>query len=214
MLLPDHSYLSRYVPDAGVYALLFGIPEDGVKTAAALDELERNRPEFDQTLSYYPEVLFQYGRQEAAYRYLLELTDPDFPGRGMPEVVFAYVGAIATGLSGLSPDAPHHALETLPRLPPQVQWTKLTHLPVLQNTVSIQHRGVTETLVTNEAGPDFTWTAAFDGTPIDRAPQILIDGSPVAATSVQRANHQTVVYVSVPVKSGQTRTARYVTPQS
>lgn len=213
-LLPDHSYSGRYVPDASVFALLFGIPEDGVKTVAALDELEKNRPEFDQTLSYYPEVLFQYGRQEAAYRYLLELTDANFAGRGMPEVVFAYVGAIATGLSGLSPDASHQTLETLPRLPHQVQWTKLRHLPVLQNMVSIHHRGVAETSVTNEAGPDFTWTAAFDGTPIDRAPQILVDGSPVAATSVERVNHQTVVFVSVPVKAGQTRTARYVTPQS
>jgi hypothetical protein len=213
-ILPDRSYYRGYIADAGAYALLFGITEDGLKTEAALDCLERNRPMFDQTFSYFPEILFHYGRIESAYRFLLELTDPNFRGRGMPEVCFAAVGAVTTGLMGLSADAPRETLETMPRLPKGVGWARLTRLPVLNNEVAVHHRGVTETVVTNQAGPLFYWRASFLAASAGRTPQIVVDGVPVQATSEQRVNHQQAVSVVVPVKPGQTRTARYLAPES
>lgn len=208
--LPNGKFYDGYVADANAYALLFGITEKGVRTDAELDLLEKNRPPFDQTFSYSPEILFQYGRPDSAYRALLDLTDPNFRGRGMPEIAFAAIGAVATGLAGISPDAPSHTLETLPRLPRAVQWVKLTHVPVLENEVAVRHQGSSETTVTNQAGPVFRWRAAFPAAGNDTTPHILVDGVPVTATRENRVNGQAVVHVDIEMKAGQSTTARYV----
>jgi hypothetical protein len=179
-----------------------------VKTEAALDSLEKNPPHFDQKLSYFPEVLFLYGRNDSAYQYLLELTDPNFRSRGMPEVVFAALGAVATGLAGISPDAAHNTLETLPRLPQSLSWTKLAHLPVLKNEVAVTHRGAVETIITNQAGPTFDWKASFPIASTDRRAQLLVDRAPARFAIEQGINHQPVAVATVPVSPGQTRTAK------
>jgi len=207
-MLPDRAYYSGYIAETNVFALLFGLTEEGLKTEAALDCLQRNRPKFDQAFSYFPEILFQYGRSEPAYRFLLEITDPNFRGRGMPEICFAAVGAVGTGLMGISADAPRQTLETLPRLPKEVEWVKLAHVPVLNNQVAVHHRGVTETVITNQAGPLFYWKASFPAASAGRAPQVVVDGAPRQATSELRINNQAVVFVVVPVRPGQTRTAK------
>ncbi len=207
-MLGNHRFYQGYVAESNLFSLLFGLTEDGLKTDAALDSLEKNRPTFDQKLSYYPEILFRYGRNDSAYRYLLELTDPNFRGRGMPEIVFAVVGAAATGLAGISPDARQHTVETLSRLPKTVEWVKLVRVPVLENEVTVQHRGVTETTFTNQAGPPIQWKASFPLQPADAQPQLLLDGKPVPANVEQGVNRQSIVSVLVPVGPGQTRTVK------
>jgi hypothetical protein len=208
LMLPDRKFFPGYIAETNIFALLFGLTEDGLKTEAALDSLERNRPPFDQKLSYFPEILFQYGRNDSAYEYLLEITDPNFRSRGMPEVVFAVVGATATGLVGISPDAAHGVLRTLPALPIALQWVKLRGVPVLRNEVTIYHRGVTETTITNENGPAFQWKAAFPLKTQSVPRRILVDGVPAPATIEQGINHQKMATVLVTIKPGQTRAAK------
>jgi hypothetical protein len=207
LMLPNRNFYSGYVPEGNVFALLFRLTEEGLKTDAALDSLEKNRPQFDQKLSYFPEILFQYGRNNSAYRYLLELTDPNFRGRGMPEIVFSVVGAVATGMAGISPDARNHIVETLSRLPKAVDWLKLSHLPILWNDVTVQHRGL-ESSFTNQAGPPVHWKASFPVESSLAAPQILVDGVPEPVTVERRFNHQRVASALIPVQPGQTRTAK------
>jgi hypothetical protein len=213
LILPNRKFYDGYIAEANVFALLFALTEEGIKTEAALDSLERNRPPFDQKLSYFPEILFQYGRNESAYQHLLELTDPNFRSRGMPEVVFAVVGATATGLLGISPDAPKSRLRTIPALPKAVDWVKLTHVPVLENQVTVYHRGLTETSVTNEEGPAFQWDAAFPVAAAEGS-RILVDNKPVAARIGQGANHRGFITAPIEVKPGQTRAARLVTSRN
>jgi hypothetical protein len=208
VMLPNRTFYSGYVADANVFPLLFEFTTEGVKTDAALDALEHNRPPFDQTFSYIPEILFHYGRNESAYRALLELTDPNFRGRGMPEVVFAAIGSMTAGLAGITPDAPHRTLETLSHLPRELSWVKLTDVPVLQNAVTITHKETIETTVTNTGGPPFTWRAAFAVSKADSRPQIVLDGRAVPAAVESRANQQTVVFTTITVHPGQTRSAR------
>jgi hypothetical protein len=187
---------------------LFGLTEDGLKTEAALDSLEKNRPEFDQNLSYYPEILFRYGRNDSAYRYLLELTDPNFRGRGMPEAAFAVIGDTAAGLAGISPDARQHTVETLSRLPKVVEWVKLVRVPVLENEVTVRHRGVAETTFTNQAGPPIQWKASFSVVSKHTQAQLSLDGKAVPANTQLGVNRQNVISVLVPVGPGQTRTVK------
>lgn len=207
LMLPNRKFYGGYIAEANLFALLFGLTEDGIKTEAALDSLERNRPPFDQKLSYFPEILFRYGRNESAYQRLLELTDPNFRSRGMPEVVFAVVGATAGGLLGISPDAPNSSFRTLPALPKAVEWVKLAHLPVLENEVTVYHRGLTETSITNEGGPAFQWEAAFPIAAVAGSPSIMVDNKPVAARIGQGVNHQMLIAARIDVKPGQTKTA-------
>ena len=49
-ILPDHTFAVDYVSECNLYALLFGIPQDGAKTEAALDVAERERPQFPGSL--------------------------------------------------------------------------------------------------------------------------------------------------------------------
>ena len=209
-MLADRSFYPGYVAEANLFALLFGLTEEGLKTGAALDVLERNRPEFDQNLSYFPEILFQYGRNESAYRYLLQLTDPNFRGRGMPEIVFAVVGATATGLMGLSPDARQNTVQTFPRLPKTIAWVKLNRVPVLQNQIAVRHQGTAETTFTNQAGPSLQWKASFPLPPGDALPVLLLDGKPIQGTVEERQNRQRVISVLVPVGRGETRTVSFL----
>jgi hypothetical protein len=213
LMLPNHRFFPGYVPEGNVFALLFGLTDEGLKTEAALDSLEKNRPEFDQKLSYFPEILFRYGRNDSAYRYLLELTDPNFRGRGMPEIVFSVVGSVATGMAGISPDARTQMVETLPRLPAAVDWLKLSHVPVLRNEVAIRHQSF-ESSFTNQAGPLVQWKASFPIQTITAPPRILVDGVSARVTVEQRLNHQAVASVIVRVRPGQTRTAKRVTVTS
>jgi hypothetical protein len=207
-LLPNHQYYSGYIDTIHVKALWFGITEPGLKTEAALDLLEKSRSHMPQVLSYFPDILFRYGRKEAAYEHLLEILDPDFPGRGMPEVVYAAVGAAAAGLMGISPDAPRQRIETFPRLPDRLAWARLSRVPVLRNEIAVLHRGSIETTVTNQAGPAFEWKASFPSPGPGREPHITVDGSRLPATSERQANDQPAVGVRVQVGPGQSRTAR------
>lgn len=66
-ILPDGSFSTEYVDQSNVYALWFGLPGDGPKPEISFDEMESNRPKFDSTYSYFPEVFARYGRNDRAY---------------------------------------------------------------------------------------------------------------------------------------------------
>jgi len=72
-ILPDHTFAADYISECNLYALLFGIPQDGAKTEAALDVAEKEPPQFPGAYSYLPEVLYRYDRNNSAYSFLLEI---------------------------------------------------------------------------------------------------------------------------------------------
>ena len=206
--LQDGSWSDEYAAPCNVYPLKFGIPEDGAKTEASLDFMERKRPPFDSTYSYYPEVLYRYGRNDSAWRYLLEITEPGFSGYQMSETAFAAIGSIGAGLMGISPDAPRSVVETLPRFPQNLAWVRMTNVPVAGNRIGVEHRGNAETHFTNQAGAPLTWKVAFAMPRSSAGAGIFIDGSAAPKLTFEhRANQQPVICASVPVRPGQTRAA-------
>ena len=114
-ILPDGSFSTKYVDQSNVYALWFGLPGDGPKIEASLDQMERNRPQYDSTYSYFPEVFARYGRNDRAYKGVLEIADPGSSNYARGDTAFAALGAIAAGLMGVDPDVPNGVIETLPR---------------------------------------------------------------------------------------------------
>ena len=208
-LLPDGSWSDDYAAPCNVYPLKFGIAEDGLKTEASLDFMESRRPPFDSTYSYYPEVLYRYGRNDSAYRYLLEIADPAFSGYKMSETAFAAIGSMGAGLMGIEPDAPQSTVETLPRLAKGLEWVRLSNVPVGGNQIAVEHRGNGETHFTNQTGEPLTWRAAFAAPSSGAGAGILIDGAAASRLTFGRhANRQPVICASVPVRAGQKRVAR------
>jgi len=206
---PDRSFSQDCVPDCNTYVLWFGIPEDGPKTNATLDNLQAALPQSPGALSHLPELLYRYGRRQQAHDLLMEIADPEFFGQHVSETAFAVVGAVATGLMGIAPDAPNSRLETLPRLPESLQWARLSRVPVLKNEITVAHRGSVETTFTNDAGPLLQWKAAFPVPRSGRDIRIMVDGVPAAVSFEQSVNRQTMIAAVVPVKPGATRTAKY-----
>src|SRR5258705_1295939 len=82
LMMPDHTFYDGSVISADILPLLFGITEEGRKTEAALNVLEStpsttppgsSAPQKSTipaarfgTFSHFPEILFQYGRNESA----------------------------------------------------------------------------------------------------------------------------------------------------
>ncbi len=199
--------------ESNLYSLLFGIPEPGIKTEAALDTLERERPRFPGAYSYMPEVLFRHQRNARAYAMLPEIAAPEFFGKEIGEVSFAVVGAVANGLMGLSADAPRSTVATFPRLPATLEWAKLSHVPVLRNEITVEHRTLNETVLTNASGPAILWKACFPvGAAAGRDASrrfLLVDGAPTEATLEQGPDGRPLLAVTVSVVRGQSRSVHH-----
>ena len=209
-VLDDGSWSTAYAAPCDVYPLKFGIPEDGAKTDAALDYLEQNRPPYDSTYTYYPEILYRYGRNDSAYRYLLEIADPAFSGYGMSESAFAIVGSIGAGLAGIDPDVPSGAIATFPRLPKGLEFLRLANVPIGGNRVAIEHRGNAETRFTNQSGEALLWRPSFPASATGASAGILIDGAAASKLNFEhRVNGQAAISAAATVRPGQTRIARY-----
>ena len=94
----------------GVDLLYYRVAEDGPKAEAALNDLvatvKANPSGPVELESHYPEVLYRYGAPELAYLEVMDLTLKGRYRREYPEVSFSVVGAIVTGLMGVSVEAP------------------------------------------------------------------------------------------------------------
>jgi hypothetical protein len=210
-IMPDRSWSLDYVGPCNVYPLKFGIPEDGPKAEAALDLMERNRPRHDSTYSYYPEVLYRHERKDSAYRYLLEIADPQFSGYHMAETAYAAIGSIGAGLMGLQPDAPKSTVQTKPRLPREVAWVQLADVPIGGNRITVEHHGLSETRLTNQAGVELTWKVTFPIPAASNTAGIVIDAAAAPKLTFENLPHrEPVLSASVTVKPGQTRIAKLV----
>jgi hypothetical protein len=195
--------------DHVLFPLYCQMIEEGHKTEAALALLIRQLPATDNQLggveanSYVPEILYSYGRSDAAYRSLLHLMDPSLERREYPEVSFAVVGACATGLMGIAADFPAGTVATFPQLS-GVARAELEHVPVFDNQISVGHFGSEETRFTNESGPAIRWRASLPG----QFRGLLVDGRPTPATSGTRLGGAAETWLLVDVRPGATRTVR------
>ena len=129
--------------------------------------------------SYIPLVLFRYGRGDAAYRVLLDLSDPAKPRREYPEVSYAVVAALVVGAMGIEP-AHAGAMYDMKSLPQPMQMgddLSLAALPFRGNVLDLVQHGDTMQRMTNRKGVSIRWKAEFSGT----VPQLVVDGKPVPA---------------------------------
>ena len=179
-----------------------GVGQDPIEDLAAFSATYGWRFRRSRNLRRYP-VSDGYGIVSAPTVVVV-----DEEGR-VADVVESWDRDGATGLLGLTPDAPKSTVETLPRLGESLQWAKLSHVPLLRNEIAIEHRGIRESTFTNSAGPAIRWKITFPLKDPGQPHSIMVDGVPVTASLEWRPDRRPVISTIVSVAPGQSRTATY-----
>jgi hypothetical protein len=210
----DHRLRKRGFNLAGLY---YGAAEDGPKADSVVNAILRSvgnrEPMGIEEQSHLPEVLYRYGKEDAAYEQILDLTAESKNRREYPEVSYAVVGAIVTGLMGIELvlAEPEGALQeslyvegmvrTLSHLiTAKTKYAELRHVPVRGNEITVRHEGLNKTVLTNEEGPALMWKACFTGSHA----KLLANGKAVqAVTSKSSREGARVSCAAVVVGSGE-----------
>jgi hypothetical protein len=182
----------------GVFPLYFGFIPPGPRREATLRRMRDGRPENIEIQSYLPEIFYRYGEDGAAYRELLDLSDPAKKRRDYPEVSFAVVGAVATGLMGIEPDARTGTVATRSRLTEETAWAALARVPVFDAAISVRHDGRRKTTLTVLSGGNIEWKAVFAG----EWNEIVVDGVARKAETGRDEAGRPVSWVSLEVSLG------------
>lgn len=148
--------------------LYYGAADAGAKSRAVVNGIVRRiagKAAIDiEEQSHLPEILYRYGDSAAAYQQLLDLASPGKSRREYPEVSYAVIGAIVTGLMGINVQPPEgRTLTTIPRLTSATAWAEITHLPVRSNEIQLRHDGLRRTSLANLSGPSLMWRACLPG---------------------------------------------------
>jgi hypothetical protein len=185
-------------------ALYFGAVKDPDHLRGALDYISSS--EYWQKInieeeSYAPLTLFRYGRTEAAYRILFDLSRPEKPRREYPEVSYSVIAALVGGAMGVSPSRAGELfdVQTLAQLPGAGDYALLQSLPVRGRIIDIKHTGASSSL-SNRSGPAVRWRAEFQG--IVR--QLKVDGKPAFAEHATLPGGMAVSWITVTVLPGVT----------
>lgn len=192
--------------------LYWGVADEGAKTEAAvkslLAEIQHHSPCGVEGESHYAEIFYRYGAPDAGYSVILDLARPGKCRQEYPEVSFSVVGAITTGVMGVSiiPGA-EKEIQTLPGLTAKTSWAEMRNLPVGRNRVVIRHVGIHDSTLTNLSGPALIWRAAFPGI----HHQLLVNGRRTEAHTEEHSG-ASVSWVQVPVGAGDS--AKVSTPNS
>lgn len=165
VMLADGSFAppSDTGEDLGILPLYYGLITDPDKRAVQLEKMKRCDSAFVEYLTYLPEVFDQADLREDAYRYLLKLTDPRLERREYPEVAFSVIGAVATGIMGVQPQAERELIATHAKLPEALHHAQLRNLPALGGEIFVEQLANTATVLYNHTGKTVRWQAAFDG---------------------------------------------------
>ena len=181
------------------------IAEPGTRADALLDRIHNNylvhRKKYNfESFTYLPESFYKYGKNDRGWYWLKCIMDSHY---NYPEVSMTAVGFIATGMMGIEPDAPRHAVATLGRLTSDVTWVQLDGIPVGFHKVQVKHENNnnTTTLVHRSGTQDLIWEACFPGS----YAALQVDGVATAARQ-KTINGVPVSYTSIPVAVGQQKT--------
>lgn len=187
--------------------LYFGAAKDPAHIRGALDYV--SSPTYWKQInieeeSYVPLTLFRYGRNEAAYQILADISSPQKKRREYPEVSYAVIAAIVSGVMGLSPGpmGGDYDVSTISRLPADHDQAALTGVPIRQNQLDVTQTGTSTTRLKNASGPALHWRAEFSGT----LTNLKVDGKAVSAEHSTTPEGIAISWTDVTVAPGATAT--------
>jgi hypothetical protein len=144
--------------------------------------------------TYLPLTLFRYGRAGAGYQILRDLSSPQKDRREYPEVSYAVIAALVSGVMGLEPrhSGEPFDVRTLSLLPATDRAT-LSGVAIGGNHLEITHIGQSQTRLKNNAGPALRWRAAF----ISRVDHLRVNAKLVVARQATLASGETIIWTDV-----------------
>jgi hypothetical protein len=185
--------------------LYFGAAKDPAHTRGALDYV--SSPTYWRQInieeeSYVPLTLFRYGRNEAAYQILADISSPQKNRREYPEVSYAVIETIVSGVIGLSPGpiGGDYDVSTISRLPTEHDQATLTSVPIRNNQLDVTQTGTSTTRLKNTSGPALRWRAEFPGT----LAQLKVDGKTVSPEHSTTPEDLAISWTDVTVAPGTT----------
>ncbi|SDO35131.1 hypothetical protein SAMN04487897_11297 [Paenibacillus sp. yr247] len=199
--LQDRRYLENYYAEGNFLPLLFGIIKNDNQRRLALADLMKNGVANVEGKTYLPDIYYLNGLKEQAYKELSELMDPGLHRREYPEVSYAVIGAIITGMMGIAGDG-QGLVSTFSNLTDEVSWAKVENVPILDRNISVVHRGLIETQFTNISGESLTWKASF----ANEHDALVYQGDHLIPQQEIGADGLVRSYVLLSVQSGQTCT--------
>jgi len=134
--------------------------EHAISTASTLMQFDPGNVEMR---SYMPEVLYRYGRHAEALDMLMLLTDENTSRRGYPEVSFAVIGALATGLMGIAPLDDALGISTISRISTENDFVELSGFEHHDRLLSLRHEGRDTSTLTLHGSENLLWRASFQG---------------------------------------------------
>jgi hypothetical protein len=178
-----------------------------------LDEIKKRPSTGVEGQSHQAEILYRYGKPDVAYAQMMDLARPGRNRREYPEVSYSVVGAIVTGLMGVTldpasftlSDTGGHFVDRFIRTEPglgKIGWVELRNLPVRRNEVTVRHEAGRKTVFTNQKGPSLIWRASFPGS----FQNLLLNGKPVKSRIDKNIFVSDVSSIDVPVAPGVTST--------
>ena len=164
------------------------MPDRANKTALTLMQRE---PSNIEIRSHYPEVLFKYGMFGEALDILMQLSADGTPRREYPEVSFAVIGAITTGLMGLTPI--DKGIGTLSRIPNEADHVSLRQFQHRGIVANLTHEGQSSSTLSVESGGKLYWRAMFNGD----HPELAIDGKRLSAVRTTDQLGNPISYIEI-----------------
>jgi hypothetical protein len=195
---------TTFIPLLQILPLYYGVVEPGALREQFIDNLQAGS--LVEVNVYLAEAYYRHGRLEEGFRRLMAQMDPNLERREYPENPFTAVGTIVRYLMGVDPRASDNTIETVPRLPEEVSWVRVDHIPVLGGEISVYHRGLTETQLENESGATIRWRAVLPG----EHAVLAVDDNNLASTIRHTEEGLPESYVEIEVRVGQKTTVRIV----
>jgi hypothetical protein len=207
----QHQFTGR----AGADVLYHDAVDAGQKTASALETLlatKHSEPvDAVEAKSHYAEILYRYGKSREAYEQIIDLCREGRARREYPEVSYSVIGALVTGLMGITiepavsvadlmPASFNPIVTTLPALNSPPDWAELSNLPLLEGTVTIRHQGNSGTSFTNHGPISLQWKPTFPGS----LTSLRIDGNPSPAHVISQLSGQVLTGAVLSVAPGRT----------
>lgn len=200
----------------GSSLLYYGVENGGAKAQSLLNGLletirQHPSPPGVEGESHYAEILYRYGVPKVAYSEIMDLSRKGRYRQEYPEVSYSVIGAIVTGLMGITLDVPgplgasayggkytQVVVKTLPSLTSQTAWAELRNLPIRTNVVSVRHEGDRKTTLTNQYGPSLIWQATFPGSHAT----LFVNGKAMKAQAGTEPLGRVTSWVRIPVGGG------------
>ncbi|HSG09479.1 MAG TPA: alpha-galactosidase [Longimicrobiales bacterium] len=195
--IAGEAFDTTLIPLLQILPVYYGIVEPGPRRERLLDAMPRGK--IVEVNVYLAEAFYRAGRNESAFAALMEQMDPALPRREYPENPFTAVGTSVRWLAGVEPRASEGVVETLPRLPSEVGWVELEHVPTFAGEIGVRHDGNGSSRFTNEGETPVRWRAAFHG----RHAQLSVDGATTRAAVRVREDGGAESFVELLVAPGQ-----------